>query len=120
MRSVIVRCFWAKEWCRCHDAHDVSTPTPITRIGPASIYSFVTPESADAKQCLVGFDAKVFSARKFGAANLDDGNAQLGAEQVVIVRDFADKNKLKHAIGDFALILTVMESKEMEFDDVLS
>lgn len=55
----------------------------------------------------------------FGAANLDDEDAQFGAEQVIIVRDFAEKKKLKDAIGDFALILTVMESKGMEFEDVL-
>lgn len=55
----------------------------------------------------------------FGEANLDDDDAQFGAEQVIIVRDFAEKKKLKDAIGDFALVLTVMESKGMEFEDVL-
>lgn len=45
--------------------------------------------------------------------------AQFGAEQVIIVRDAADKKRLKDAIGEFALILTIMESKGMEFEDVL-
>lgn len=72
-----------------------------------------------AKWCPVGFDAGVFSSRMFGAAKLDDEDAQFGAEQVIIVRDIEEKKKLKDAIGDFALILTVMESKGMEFEDVL-
>lgn len=79
----------------------------------------VTPMTTDTNWCLVGFDEGVFSSRMFGAANLDDDDAQFGAEQVIIVRDFAEKKKLKDAIGDFALILTVMESKGMEFEDVL-
>lgn len=55
----------------------------------------------------------------FGATNLDDDPAQFGAEQVIIVRDGAQKEKLHKEIGDFALILTVLESKGMEFEDVL-
>lgn len=45
--------------------------------------------------------------------------AKFGADQVIIVRDTDDKKKLKAAIGEFALILTIMESKGMEFEDVL-
>lgn len=67
----------------------------------------------------MGFDATIFSSRMFGAADLHDDAAQFGAGQVIIVRDFAEKEKLAKVIGDFALILTVMESKGMEFEDVL-
>lgn len=51
--------------------------------------------------------------------DLHANSAQFGAEQVIIVRDAADKKKLKDTIGEFALILTIMESKGMEFEDVL-
>ena len=44
---------------------------------------------------------------------------QFGAKQAIIVRDTADKTRLIGATGKFALILTVMESKGMEFEDVL-
>ncbi|KAI5837906.1 hypothetical protein DFP73DRAFT_600345 [Morchella snyderi] len=67
----------------------------------------------------VGFDAAIFSARMFGAGDLDDDNAQFGAEQVIIVRDIAEKKELKATIGNFALVLTILESKGMEFEDVV-
>ena len=47
------------------------------------------------------------------------GSTQFGAKQVIIVRDTTDKTRLKGAIGEFALILTITESKGMEFEDVL-
>ena len=46
-------------------------------------------------------------------------SVQFGAKQVILVRDTADKTRLKDAIGEFSLILTIMESKGMEFEDVL-
>lgn len=55
----------------------------------------------------------------FGATNLDTNPAQLGAEQVIIVRDADQKRELHQTLGDFALILTILESKGMEFEDVL-
>jgi hypothetical protein len=55
-----------------------------------------------------------------GMADLNAKDAlQFGAEQVIIVRETSDKLRLKDAIGEFALILTIMESKGMEFEDVL-
>ena len=44
---------------------------------------------------------------------------RFGAKQVVIVRDTADKTRLKGTIGDLSLIVTIAESKRMEFEDVL-
>ncbi|CAJ0828523.1 6091_t:CDS:10 [Entrophospora sp. SA101] len=55
---------------------------------------------------------------------LEDGNESsnngFGARQIIIVRDEEAKEHLKKKIGEeFGLILTVFESKGMEFDDVL-
>lgn len=67
----------------------------------------------------MGLDEQTFSTRMVGVVELHANAAQFGAEQVIIVRDAADKQRLKDAIGEFALILTIMESKGMEFEDVL-
>lgn len=42
-----------------------------------------------------------------------------GAEQAIIVRDHSAKAKLQAELKDQALILTILQSKGMEFDDVL-
>ncbi|PWA66761.1 DNA helicase, UvrD/REP type, P-loop containing nucleoside triphosphate hydrolase [Artemisia annua] len=42
-----------------------------------------------------------------------------GAEQVVIVRDEIHKEKVVNIVGKNALVLTIMESKGLEFQDVL-
>ena len=42
-----------------------------------------------------------------------------GAEQVIIARDNDSKAELVKQIGEVALILTVLQSKGMEFDDVI-
>lgn len=55
----------------------------------------------------------------FGATNLAADSAQFGADQVIIVRDKAQQDSVRKEIGDFALVLTVLESKGMEFEDVL-
>lgn len=54
-----------------------------------------------------------------GVLKMDDKVANFGAEQVILVRDDDSKIKLQTAIGDIALVLTILESKGMEFDDVL-
>lgn len=54
-----------------------------------------------------------------GLVKLNDQVADFGAEQVILVRDEASKDKLQAQIGDTALVLTILESKGMEFDDVL-
>lgn len=55
----------------------------------------------------------------FGATNLAADPAQFGADQVIIVRDRAQQERVRKEIGDFALVLTVLDSKGMEFEDVL-
>lgn len=68
---------------------------------------------------LAGFDSSILSAKIIGLVKLNDQVADFGAEQVILVRDEASKDKLQAEIGDIALVLTILESKGMEFDDVL-
>ncbi|KIN94752.1 hypothetical protein M404DRAFT_372448 [Pisolithus tinctorius Marx 270] len=46
------------------------------------------------------------------------GNRELGAEQCILVRDNAVREKIRERFGDVAVILTLQESKGLEFDDV--
>ncbi|CAG8480420.1 12096_t:CDS:10 [Ambispora gerdemannii] len=59
--------------------------------------------------------------KKFQDFNaFSDGNdIELGAEQVIIVRDEESKSNIKNLIRKFGLVLTVFEAKGMEFNDVL-
>ncbi|KAJ5166413.1 DNA helicase UvrD-like C-terminal [Penicillium canariense] len=66
-----------------------------------------------------GFDSSILSAKMIGLVKLNDQVADFGAEQVILVRDETSKNKLQSQIGEIALVLTILESKGMEFDDVL-
>ncbi|KAL1999926.1 hypothetical protein VTN02DRAFT_3799 [Thermoascus thermophilus] len=66
-----------------------------------------------------GFDYEILSAKMIGLVKLHDRVADFGAEQVILVRDDASKTKLQKKIGEMALVLTILESKGMEFDDVL-
>lgn len=54
-----------------------------------------------------------------GLVKLNDRIADFGAEQVILVRDDAAKERLQKQIGEIALVLTILEGKGMEFDDVL-
>lgn len=65
----------------------------------------------------VGFD--IFRSGDVGHTPLSAGTADFGAEQVILVRDTRMKTRLQDQIGDVALVLTVLESKGMEFDDVI-
>lgn len=55
-----------------------------------------------------------------GLVKLNDRVADFGAEQVILVRDDVAKDRLQKQIGEIALVLTILESKGMEFDDVLA
>lgn len=68
---------------------------------------------------IAGFDSSILSAKMIGLVKLNDKVADFGAEQVILVRDDASKDKLQTQIGEIALVLTILESKGMEFDDVL-
>src|SRR5579862_5193055 len=54
-----------------------------------------------------------------GLVNLSERVADFGAEQVILVRDEEAKAALQERIGNVALVLTILQSKGMEFDDVL-
>ena len=44
---------------------------------------------------------------------------EFGAKQVILVRDHSMKEELKREIGEAGLILTILQAKGMEFDDVV-
>ncbi|KAH0545413.1 hypothetical protein FGG08_000554 [Glutinoglossum americanum] len=67
----------------------------------------------------VGFTAQILSAQMVGLVKLNERIADFGAEQVILVRDEEAKKNLQAKIGDIALVLTILQSKGMEFDDVL-
>lgn len=68
---------------------------------------------------LVGFETDILSSRMIGSGNLNDKLGDFGAEQVILVRDNETKAERKSCMGDSAFILTILESKGMEFDDVV-
>ncbi|KAJ6498114.1 hypothetical protein C8R47DRAFT_1212438 [Mycena vitilis] len=47
------------------------------------------------------------------------GNIELGAQQCILVRDDAARQKLRKLVGDIGIIMTLYESKGLEFNDVL-
>ncbi|KAH9919767.1 uncharacterized protein BXZ73DRAFT_104875 [Epithele typhae] len=50
----------------------------------------------------------------------ESGNhIEFGAEQCILVRDEAARDKLRAQVGDIGLIMTLYESKGLEFNDVL-
>ena len=66
-----------------------------------------------------GVDYNILCSTNVGHITLSAGTADFGAEQVILVRDVHMKTRLQHQIGNVALILTILESKGMEFDDVI-
>ncbi|KAL4581720.1 hypothetical protein LXL04_006247 [Taraxacum kok-saghyz] len=71
---------------------------------------------------LLEIDANDNVIKKIFGSN-GDGTCQrvigFGAEQVILVRDECLKNKVVDIVGKNALVLTIMESKGLEFRDVL-
>ena len=67
----------------------------------------------------LGCDVDILQARNLGTGQLSERAAEFGAEQVILVRDTRSKTKLQDQVGDVALILTILESKGMEFEDVI-
>ncbi|KAI5810335.1 hypothetical protein BZA77DRAFT_172956 [Pyronema omphalodes] len=67
----------------------------------------------------LGFGAQILGSRLVGLQDVNDGQiADFGAEQVILVRDEQQKERVQQEIGDLALVLTILDSKGMEFDDV--
>ena len=61
----------------------------------------------------------VLLSNNVGQGNAADQTAEFGAEQVILVHDDIAKARLQAEIGGVALILTILQSKGMEFDDVI-
>ncbi|XP_037496959.1 TPR and ankyrin repeat-containing protein 1 [Jatropha curcas] len=55
----------------------------------------------------------------FKGSNIDNGLKGFGAEQVILVRDESARNEVLSHVGKQALVLTVIECKGLEFQDVL-
>ena len=66
-----------------------------------------------------GVQSDILCSKDVGHTELSAGTTDFGAEQVILVRDAHMKTSLQDQIGDVALILTILESKGMEFDDVI-
>ena len=67
----------------------------------------------------LGCDASVLASHSVGTKKLAVDSGDFGAEQVILVQDEAAKRSLQAKIGNIALILTILQSKGMEFDDVI-
>jgi len=67
----------------------------------------------------VGWGAEVLAQRLVGLADVSERVADFGAEQVILVRDEIMKKEVQRTLGeDTALVLSILDSKGMEFDDV--
>ena len=66
----------------------------------------------------LGCSAQMLASSDTGSANRPKQTLDFGAEQAIIVRDPDTKAKLQAELGDKALVLTILQSKGMEFEDV--
>ncbi|KAG8798430.1 hypothetical protein FRC17_007467, partial [Serendipita sp. 399] len=88
------------------------------------------PDSIDAleqERGLVGGSKPIFFSRR-GDNRLDlrallgskgSGNIELGAEQCILVRDNAARRRFLEQFGNVGVVMTLYESKGLEFNDVL-
>lgn len=67
----------------------------------------------------IGCDTSILRSSTVASGKLSERSADFGAEQVILVRDPYMKANLQDKIGDVVLIFTILESKGMEFDDVI-
>ena len=67
----------------------------------------------------LGCDVDILHTRNVALSKLSERATDFGAEQVVLVRDTKSKMNLQDQVGNVALILTILESKGMEFEDVI-
>ncbi|KAI9889599.1 MAG: hypothetical protein M1814_005106 [Vezdaea aestivalis] len=65
-------------------------------------------------------DANIFALTGIEHSDRPRESLQFGAEQVILVRDTAMKRQLQGTLGDGALILTILQNKGMEFEDVIA
>ncbi|KAL8997770.1 MAG: hypothetical protein Q9169_003019 [Polycauliona sp. 2 TL-2023] len=67
----------------------------------------------------LGCEPDILAKINHEGSNSTIDKIKFGAEQVVLVRDEKSKAQLRDHIGSIALVLTIRESKGMEFDDVV-
>ena len=67
---------------------------------------------------IVGFDHTILAQGGAGITGTEESISSFGAEQVIIVRDDTAKEALRKSLKS-ALILTVVQSKGLEFEDVI-
>ena len=68
---------------------------------------------------LISCDVEILQSSSVGVGKLSKQRFSFGVEQVIIVRHDDTKKSLQNINGDVALILTVLESKGIEFDDII-
>ncbi|KAL9606788.1 MAG: hypothetical protein Q9179_000078 [Wetmoreana sp. 5 TL-2023] len=66
----------------------------------------------------LGCSAQMLASSDTGFADRPKQTLDFGAEQAIIVRDPDTKAQLQAELGDKALVLTILQSKGMEFEDV--
>ncbi|KAL8730126.1 MAG: hypothetical protein Q9181_004774 [Wetmoreana brouardii] len=66
-----------------------------------------------------GCERNVLARSRIDSSDLPARTASFGSEQVVLVRDDRAKNQIHKDIGNVALTLTILQSKGMEFNDVI-
>ncbi|KAI5802951.1 hypothetical protein EDC01DRAFT_726313 [Geopyxis carbonaria] len=67
----------------------------------------------------VGFDEGLIADSMVGLNKANENVSDFGSEQVILVRDDSRKHFLQEALQNKAVVLTILESKGMEFEDVL-
>jgi superfamily I DNA/RNA helicase len=89
-----------------------------------SQYSIVTPRSYFqgfvSKVCIVGTNLASALQVPVDASSKDEEaeTTSFGEERVILVRDEQARLELQATLGDSALVLTILQSKGMEFNDV--
>ncbi|KAJ7293966.1 hypothetical protein C8J57DRAFT_1444990 [Mycena rebaudengoi] len=66
-----------------------------------------------------GFDSGNVQYEQFLFGDRAGSYIEFGAQQCILVRDEAAREKLREQVGDIGLIMTLYESKGLEFNDVL-
>ena len=93
-------------WRSFPDTVDKLDPEVGTLIGPTPIL-------------FLGCDATILIPQEHEAATSPEYELAFGAEQVIITRDDLGKDNVIESIGETALVLTILQAKGMEFDDVI-
>ncbi|KAJ7037374.1 hypothetical protein C8F04DRAFT_1393598 [Mycena alexandri] len=93
----------------------------ITQLWPDSIDSLDPEEgTVDGLRPIFfrNWDSENVESKQFLFGDPSEGSIELGAQQCILVRDHTAKEKLRKLVGDIGIILTLYESKGLEFNDV--